>query len=326
MVRAKPEGEMTMATINGTNGNDILQGTIFADQISGLDGSDTLDGRGGADTLDGGNGFDTATYAASGSGVVIDLAAGTGTGGDAEDDTLISIEHVIGSSSTDALYGSASGDRLDGGGGADLLAGRAGNDIYIVDNASDAVLENAGQGLDQVRASVSYVLAANQAVETLSTTNGAGTAAINLTGNNLDNQINGNNGNNALNGGGGDDLLIGARGVDTLTGGGGGDFFTWNDINESGNVVAAMDLIVDFDPLAGDLIELDGVDANAIAAGNQTFAFIGAAGFSGTPGEINFVQVGGETIIQMQTGVENDIEMGIRIAGLVTPEASWFVL
>jgi hypothetical protein len=87
-----------------------------------------------------------------------------------------------------------------------------------------------------------------------------------------------------------------------------------------------MDVITDFNPLSGDLIDLSGVDASSVAAGNQTFTFIGAAAFSGTPGEINFIHLNGETIIQLQTGVEGDIEMGIRIAGIVTPEASWFVL
>jgi hypothetical protein len=47
---------------------------------------------------------------------------------------------------------------------------------------------------------------------------------------------------------------------------------------------------------------------------------------TGTPGEINFVHVNGDTIIQLQTGTSPDIEGGIRLAGLHTPEASWFVL
>jgi RTX calcium-binding nonapeptide repeat (4 copies) len=48
-------------------------------------------------------------------------------------------------------------------------------------------------------------------------------------------------------------------------------------------------------------------------------------GSRGTPGEINFVHAG-KTIIQMQTGLDADIEGIIRIAGIVTPQASWFVL
>jgi Ca2+-binding RTX toxin-like protein len=319
----------TLANIENVAGTlfaDSLTGTGGANVLTGRDGSDTLDGRGGADTLNGGNGFDTATYAVSASGVVIDLTAGTGTGGDAQGDTLISIENLIGSNSVDALYGSVAANTLDGRGGADVLVGRGGNDIYIVDNPGDLVVEAAGQGTDEVRANTNYALVANQSVETLRTTDEASTVGFNLSGNNLANLIVGNAGDNALFGDDGADTIIGARGTDIMRGGSGADTFVWRVENESGTVVAVMDLIVDFDPLAGDRIDLSGIDANVIAAGNQAFTFIGAAAFSGTPGEINFVQVNGETIIQIQTGVVTDIEMGIRISGLVTPDASWFVL
>jgi serralysin len=317
---------VSIENVTGSNFADQIIGSSAVNVLNGGGGNDTLDGRAGADALNGNSGSDTATYVASSAGVVIDLAAGTGTGGDANGDTLSSIENLIGSNSTDGLYGNASANTLNGGGGADLLAGKAGNDIYVVDNASDAVLENAGEGTDEVRASVSYALATNQSVETLSTTDEAGTTAINLTGNNLANTVVGNNGNNALNGGGGADTLIGAGGIDTLTGGSGADRFVWRDATESGVAAATADTILDFNPLAGDLIDLSGIDANIIAAGNQAFTFIGAAAFSGTPGEINFVQVNGDTIIQLQTGQAVDVDMAIRIPGIGTPEASWFVL
>ena len=41
------------------------------------------------------------------------------------------------------------------------MSGGAGNDTYFVDNAGDAVIENAGQGNDAVFASVNYGLTAN---------------------------------------------------------------------------------------------------------------------------------------------------------------------
>ena len=63
------------------------------------------------------------------------------------------------------------------------MLGLGGNDTYYVDNAGDMVNEAAGGGTDQVLTSVSYTLAAGQEIEALSTTNSAGTGAINLTGN-----------------------------------------------------------------------------------------------------------------------------------------------
>src|SRR2546430_17444425 len=80
-----------MAIINGTSGNDTRNGTAADDQIFGLGGNDVLAGLGGADLIDGGAGTDTATYAASLAGVNVSLATGTGTGGDAEGDTLVGI-------------------------------------------------------------------------------------------------------------------------------------------------------------------------------------------------------------------------------------------
>lgn len=98
-----------MATINGTAGDDTLNGTAGDDIINGLDGTDILIGGQGSDVLDGGSGIDTAAYSGSAAGVTVDLAAGTGVGGDAEGDTLIGIEFVRGSSFADHLYGDAGG-------------------------------------------------------------------------------------------------------------------------------------------------------------------------------------------------------------------------
>jgi Ca2+-binding RTX toxin-like protein len=111
-----------------------------------------------------------------------------------------------------------------------------------------------------------------------------------------------------------------------LLGGGGADKFIWNSTAETGVIIPTMDLITDFNFAEGDRISLSAVDANVFASGNQAFTFIGQAGFSGTPGEVNYIHVGNETIIQMQTVMRTDIEGGIRLTGLLTPDASWFVL
>lgn len=52
-------GVAAAATINGTGGNDYLQGTWNSDLIVGYGGNDTLVGSWGDDTLSGGAGDDT---------------------------------------------------------------------------------------------------------------------------------------------------------------------------------------------------------------------------------------------------------------------------
>src|SRR5439155_4350277 len=59
------------------------------------------------------------------------------------------------------LVGNSAANVLDGAGGADAMLGGAGDDTYIVNSTADAVIENAGEGLDTVRSSVSFVLPAN---------------------------------------------------------------------------------------------------------------------------------------------------------------------
>ena len=94
--------------------------------------------------------------------------------------------------------------------GADTLRGGGGNDTYVVDNAGDVVTENAGEGTDLVQSSLTYTLGAN--VENLTLT---GAAAINATGNTLDNILTGNTANNVLTGGAGNDTMRGGAGNDT---------------------------------------------------------------------------------------------------------------
>src|SRR5919204_7063898 len=86
-----------------TNDRDIISAGAGDDLIFGLGGSDTILGGAGADTINGGDGFDTAAYGDSDEGVRVDLSLGTGSGGTAESDTLISIESVSGSQHDDIL-------------------------------------------------------------------------------------------------------------------------------------------------------------------------------------------------------------------------------
>jgi serralysin len=129
------------------------------------------------------------------------------------------IENATGGTGSDTIVGNSADNVLNGGRGsaADTMSGLAGNDWYFVNHAGDVVNEAAGGGADRVFASVSYALTAGSEVELMSTSNHAGTAAIDLTGNELANVIYGNAGDNVLNDGGGSaaDRLFGLAGNDT---------------------------------------------------------------------------------------------------------------
>lgn len=139
-------GEGGNDSLYGGLGNDALTGGAGDDRVEGGEGDDTLFGAAGNDTLVGGSGNDTVDYSASGTAVVVNLATGTGSGGDAQGDSLSGIEAVIGSSQNDALTGGTGNDTLFGGGGADTLDGGAGNDSLSGGDANDVL--SAGEGAD----------------------------------------------------------------------------------------------------------------------------------------------------------------------------------
>ncbi len=134
---------------------------------------------------------------------------------------------LFGAAGDDSLYGGTGDDRLDGGTGADLLDGGAGDDLYVVDQASDRVIEATNAGIDTVHAASTYTLGAN--VENLYLT---GNARIG-TGNALANALYGTagadtlyglDGADTLKGGAGNDMLYGGTGVDRLYGAEGNDW------------------------------------------------------------------------------------------------------
>ncbi|WP_162501224.1 calcium-binding protein, partial [Dolichospermum planctonicum] len=115
-----------------------------------------------------------------------------------------------GNALNNVITGNDANNTLDGGLGNDALIGGKGNDIYIVDNPNDTIIENTDPGIDTIRSSVTYTIPTN--VENLTL---IGSAAINGTGNALNNVITGNGANNTLDGGLGNDALIGGLGNDT---------------------------------------------------------------------------------------------------------------
>ncbi|CAO3433711.1 beta strand repeat-containing protein [Azospirillum endophyticum] len=209
-------------------GNDLanrLAGAGGDDSLSGGAGNDTLIGGAGADTLDGGTGTDTASYATAVAGVVVDLAGGAGTVGEAAGDVLLSIENLTGSGFADTLAGDGGANLLDGGAGADSLSGAAGNDTLIGGAGADTLDGGAGSDTASYAASAAAV-----AVDLAAGTGNAGDAAgdvlvsiENLAGGSGNDTLRGDGGANRLDGGIGNDVLEGRSGNDTLVGGAGSD-------------------------------------------------------------------------------------------------------
>ncbi len=155
-------GAVDVAATGNSLANSLL-GNSGANDVRGMAGDDVLDGMGGADRLDGGAGVDTASYDSAATGVVIDLAAGTASGGDAQGDVLVGIENLCGSQGSDTLVGStdanklqgwngndvlrggAGADVLNGGIGADTLTGGTGNDTFVYASAADSTVAAAGK-------------------------------------------------------------------------------------------------------------------------------------------------------------------------------------
>jgi hypothetical protein len=119
--------------LTGLNGDDTLNGGAGDDILSGGAGNDVLIGGAGADALFGGAGFDTADYSKSSAGVYVDLQWGIGWFGDAQGDSLNSIEKVIGSAFADTFIAADwGGNTFTGGAGKDKFVVTYG-DVTITD-------------------------------------------------------------------------------------------------------------------------------------------------------------------------------------------------
>jgi Ca2+-binding RTX toxin-like protein len=340
-------------TIIGNAGANILVGGGGSDYLAGLGGDDVLTGSAdAASSLQGGTGDDWF-YVNNGGDSVLE-AAGEGydrvlasvsftlTGGQAVEQLQTSYPggssaiNLTGNNLGQVLFGNEGANVLSGGGGSDTLLGFGGNDAlignadaastlqggtgddwYFVHRTGDSLVELAGEGNDRVFAGVNYTLSAGQAFETLSTLDGAGSAAVDLTGNELNQIIIGNAGANVLGGGGGSDTLLGYGGNDTLVGnadaastlqGGTGDdwyfvFRTGDSLVElagegSDRLLAGVNYILSAGQAIETLSTLDGAGAVAIdLAGNELAqAIIGNAGanvLSGGGGADTLVGLGG---------------------------------
>ena len=311
----------------------------------------------------GGYGLDLASYQGSSAGVLVDLGIPSGGGGDAADDTLHEIEGVVGSAFADALRGSDGANVLRGGGGADMvdghwgddaLSGEAGDDLLFGGAGADRLdgglgddrldggegddVLDGGAGVDTAsfrstllhnRPGVAADLASGTATDLAGGT-AAGAAPVgsdrlagieNLEGTFYADRLAGDGGANALKG---------APGADVLEGRGGADRFVYGQ-NEGSyqpydSPPGAADRILDFSPKQGDRIDLSAVDADAQAAGDQAFRFVGQAAFTAA-GQVRFSKAAGDTVVEVNTDdATPGAEMRIEVDPLVNFQATDFVL
>ena len=274
--------------VKGSSHDDVLIGsddvswngkllTSAENHLYGGKGDDYLEGKGGADTLSGGQGFDTASYASSEEGVTINLKSGTGSGGDAEGDTLSGIENVIGSDHDDTLIGNYINNTLEGG---------AGNDTLYVGFVKDFMDCGAGNDTAQYYGSFTGVTV-NLAKGTAKYGDASGDTLLNienLSGSSFNDKLIGDENDNILKGGKGNDILKGGAGSDTLDGGEGVDTVSYSDSDEGVSINldrgtarhgdAVGDTLVSVENLTGSahddiLVGNDSVNVLKAGAGND---------------------------------------------------------
>lgn len=326
-------------SIVGGAGNDQLSGGLDNDTLQGDDGNDRLDGGAGADSLVGGVGNDvyivdsaldailerpgegtdivytTVNYTLSAAIESISLSGVGNISATGNDENNV----MTGNAGNNGLNGGAGNDSIDGGAGTDTMAGGLGNDVFTVDNTADVVVEQDGEGTDQIRSTVTFTLGAF--VENLLLT---GTAAVDGTGNDLDNVLAGNTaanrltgglgndsidgslgsdtvdggeGNDSLLGGNDGDLLLGGTGSDRLDGGAGVDSMTGGEGNDTYSADSALDLVTELDG--------QGIDQVIAAASFTLSAFVENLALAGTGGSSGF----GNALANTITGNGGDNEL-----------------
>ena len=325
--------------IYGGAGSDTVDGGQGADMIFGEDGNDVLHGNLNADSLYGGNGNDMLS-----GGAQADLLKGqsgndhldTGAGSDHAqggfgNDTLIGrggSDTLDGGAGDDTLFGGANADTLIGGVGADRMEGGTGRDIAAYTTAAEAVtVDLAGIEAQTGEAEGdSYVdiedLRGGAFNDTLFGDSGSNV----LEGGDGGDRISGREGADTLFGGAGVDQLRGNEGLDRLTGGEGRDFFIFSDASESGVGVGNRDVITDFN--SGEVLGLNGIDADTTTSGNGVFSFIGTSGFSNTAGELRFSKSGANNMTLLSADLDGNgtVDFQIELTGVIDLTESDFIL
>jgi Ca2+-binding RTX toxin-like protein len=231
----------------------------------------------------------------------------------------------------DTLYLDASAKKI--GTWFTLSASEAG--VITVTNVSGGTVKIAGlEKLEFRNITLDLGTAANNALTGTEKNDGflfglAGNDTIKgLAGNDV---IYGGTGDDILIGGSGDDRIVGGAGHDIMSGGTERDIFDFNRVTETTAVSSTRDVIKGFIH-AADRIDLSTIDANAAAAGNQSFRFIATAKFHGIAGELNIVKTDRPGTVDDRTIVQGDIngdklaDFQIELTGLMSLTSADFIL
>jgi Ca2+-binding RTX toxin-like protein len=304
--------------VTGNGGADTLTGDGNTNVLTGGAGADTLNGGGGADTINGNAGDDTILYtvgdgadAVNGGADIDTLQISSGAGNESISATYngLSITNIAG-----VAVAAVESVTADLGAGVDTLTYTGNTAVSINLTAGTASGFTSISNIENVTTGGgSDTLIGNSVANVLS---GGGAGDV-INGDGGDDTLNGGAGNDTLLGGTDNDLLVGGLGTDTLIGGTGNDIFRFNTSNESLSGVGVRDIITDF--LVGtDLMDLNAIDANTVAGGNQDFVLTaaGGTGVFTSAGQVRFIQIDTDGV----GGVDSTRVLGNTNANLATIE------
>jgi Ca2+-binding RTX toxin-like protein len=222
-----------------------------------------------------------------------------------------------GNSLNNVITGNSGNNSLNGGVGNDRMLGGAGNDTYYVDSTSDRVYETTSTsstnttdagGTDLIFSTVSLNLDANNGVRFVENLTLTGSAAINGTGNTLNNVITGNSGNNSLTGGSGNDTLNGGTGNDTLNGGTGANSLIGGTGNDTYLVDNVSDKITEALNAGTDTVQSS--VTFTLAAHVENLTLTGSGAINGTGNSLNNVITGNSGSNTLNGGTGADTLIG----------------
>lgn len=285
--------------IYGLEGNDLLEGSSGDDLLDGGNGNeDVLVGDPGNDTLDGGDGtLDAVTYSKEVNDINIDLIAGTATGVDIGNDTLLNIEvadagkgndTLVGSDVTyilrglegndtitagkgggiaygghgdDLLYGGLNPDIIYGNSGNDSITGGESNDVLFGGEGNDTL--DGGAGNDNIAAYELSFMGIKANLEKGTVIGGSSGIDTLLNIQSIDatshnDRLIGNGENNVLQAFEGLDILKGGAGNDTLIGGAGRDVINTG----KGADTVVLDSLKGFDKIVDFSVKKDTIQLN----------------------------------------------------------------